>query len=74
MRTVDEIEQCLDDGTLAVIFHIEGAEAIDTDLHALEVLYQAGLRSLGITWSRSQRSSDTACHLPFPAHQTPVPD
>ena len=52
MRTVDELERCLADGTLAVIFHIEGAEAIDTNLDVLEVLYQAGLRSLGITWSR----------------------
>ena len=52
VRTVDELERCLADGTLAVIFHIEGAEAIDTDLNVLEVLYQAGLRSLGITWSR----------------------
>src|SRR5690606_7884594 len=34
------------------LFQIEGAEAIDPDLNALEVLYQAGLRSLGITWSR----------------------
>jgi membrane dipeptidase len=52
VHNVDEIERCLADGTLAVIFHIEGAEAIDTNLDALEVLYQAGLRSIGITWSR----------------------
>ena len=29
-----------------------GAEAIDPDLHALDVLYAAGLRSLGPVWSR----------------------
>ena len=52
VRNVAEMAQCLADGTLAMIFHIEGAEAIDADLHTLEVLYQAGLRSLGITWSR----------------------
>lgn len=52
VRTVKELERCLEDGRLAVIFHIEGAEAIDTNLDVLEVLYQAGLRSLGITWSR----------------------
>jgi membrane dipeptidase len=52
VRTVAEMAQCLADGTLAMIFHIEGAEAIDTELNALETLYQAGLRSLGITWSR----------------------
>ncbi|MBA2519408.1 MAG: membrane dipeptidase, partial [Chloroflexia bacterium] len=32
--------------------HIEGAEAIDPGLDALEVYHAAGLRSLGITWSR----------------------
>ena len=51
-KIVDELEQCLSDGTLAMIIHIEGIEAIDTKLNALEVFYQAGLRSLGITWSR----------------------
>ncbi|QQR40570.1 dipeptidase [Devosia rhizoryzae] len=35
------------------IFHIEGAEAIDTNFHAFDVLYAAGLRSIGITWSRA---------------------
>jgi len=39
-------------GILAIILHFEGAEAIDADLDALEVFYQAGLRSLGIVWSR----------------------
>ena len=37
---------------IAAIFHIEGAEAIDPDLNTLDVLYQAGLRSIGPVWSR----------------------
>lgn len=53
VRALPELRRCLDAGTLAMVFHIEGAEAIDRDLNALEVLYQAGLRSLGITWSRA---------------------
>ena len=52
VRTVDELAHCLDTGVLAAIFHFEGAEPIDTDLNALEVFYQAGLRSLGPVWSR----------------------
>jgi len=47
-----EIRGCLESGTIAAIFHIEGAEAIDPDLHALEVFHRAGLRSLGPVWSR----------------------
>ena len=51
-RSVAEIRACLDASQIAAIFHIEGAEAIDPDLHTLEVLYQAGLRSIGPVWSR----------------------
>jgi membrane dipeptidase len=70
VRTVDELITCLRKGVLAAILHFEGAEAIDPGLDALEVFYQAGLRSLGIVWSRPNafahgvpfgfpRSSDT---------------
>ena len=52
VRTADELESCIHNDVMAAIFHIEGAEAIDEDLHALEVFYQAGLRSLGLVWSR----------------------
>jgi membrane dipeptidase len=52
-RKVDEIQRCLDDGVLAAVLHIEGAEAIDPNFELLEVLYEAGLRSLGPVWSRS---------------------
>jgi membrane dipeptidase len=51
-RSVAEVEACVRDGSVGAILHFEGAEPIDTDLAALEVLYAAGLRSLGITWSR----------------------
>lgn len=48
----DALVQALDGGSFAAVIHIEGAEAIDTDMAALENLYQAGLRSLGLVWSR----------------------
>lgn len=51
-RNVREIEECMENGVLAAVLHSEGAEAIGPDLDELEVLYQAGLRSLGIVWSR----------------------
>jgi membrane dipeptidase len=53
VRTPGEMRRCFADGRLAAVMHIEGAEAIDADLDMLEVLYQAGLRSIGIVWSRS---------------------
>src|SRR5438094_85115 len=52
VRTADELAGSLRSNVLAAILHFEGAEAIDTDLDALEVFYRAGLRSLGLVWSR----------------------
>ncbi len=51
-RSAADIRAAMARGSLAAVFHIEGAEAIDTDLAALDVLHAAGLRSLGIVWSR----------------------
>jgi membrane dipeptidase len=53
--TVAEIRIALETDRLAAVLHMEGAEAIDPDFHALEVLYAAGLRSLGPVWSRPTR-------------------
>jgi membrane dipeptidase len=39
-------------GPPAAVLHLEGAEAIDPELEALEHWYAAGLRSLGPVWSR----------------------
>lgn len=52
-RSVSDIRAAMARGKMAAIFHIEGAEAIDPDFHTLEVLYQAGLRSIGPVWSRT---------------------
>jgi membrane dipeptidase len=52
VRSAAELERALADGVLAAILHFEGAEMIDPELDALEVFYRAGLRSLGIVWSR----------------------
>jgi membrane dipeptidase len=47
-----ELQTAIDAGRIAILPHIEGAECIDTGLDALEVLHAAGLRSLGLVWSR----------------------
>ncbi len=51
-RSADDIRQSLADGRMAAIMHLEGAEPIDADFYALDVLYAAGLRSIGPVWSR----------------------
>lgn len=57
-RSAGEIRQSIEDGSLAVSLHIEGAEAIDKDFNALEMLHAAGLRSLGPVWSRKNIFAD----------------
>jgi membrane dipeptidase len=52
-KTTAEIHAAIDRKALAVVLHLEGCEAIDGDLNFLEVLYAAGLRSLGPVWSRN---------------------
>ncbi|MEZ4658270.1 MAG: membrane dipeptidase [Caldilineaceae bacterium] len=52
VRTADELAHCLANGIFAMLLHIEGAEAIDTDFEALHVFYEMGLRSIGPVWSR----------------------
>ena len=52
-KTAAEIKAAIERGTLAVVLHLEGCEAIDGDLNFLEILYAAGLRSLGPVWSRN---------------------
>lgn len=68
IRTVPEMRECLAAGSLAAIMHIEGAEPIDPELNTLEVLYRAGLRSLGIVWSRPNAFGEG---VPFGWNVTP---
>jgi membrane dipeptidase len=51
-RDAAQIRSTMQQGSLAIVLHMEGACAIDGDLAALDVLYAAGLRSLGPVWSR----------------------
>jgi len=41
-----------EEGEVAAIVHLEGAEAIAADLSNLESWYGRGVRSIGLTWSR----------------------
>ena len=69
-RTVNDIRQCIEAGVLAAVLHIEGAEAIDPEFETLDVLHQAGLRSLGPVWSRSNMFGHG---VPFRCPSSPDP-
>ncbi|MGZ4201591.1 MAG: dipeptidase [Thermoleophilaceae bacterium] len=55
-------------GPPLAVMHLEGAEAIDPQLEALDHWYAAGLRSLGLVWSRG---NDFAHGVPFMAPSSP---
>src|ERR1700730_8854353 len=52
VRTIEDVEYCLARDIHIAIMHMEGAEAIDANLDTLEVFYRAGMRSVGLVWSR----------------------
>jgi len=58
IRSSADLEACVAENRLAMLLHIEGAEAIDPDFNSLEVLHAAGLRSLGPVWSRKNIFAD----------------
>lgn len=50
-RSASEIKSCIEQRVLAMVLHIEGADALDGSLCQLDELYQAGLRSIGPLWN-----------------------
>jgi membrane dipeptidase len=58
VRDAEELLSCLRAGIIAAALHFEGADALDPDLDALDVFYAAGLRSLGVVWSRPNAFAD----------------
>lgn len=54
-RTANDIEAALEKPPMAAVLHLEGADSIDPEFRALNVLYALGLRSLGPVWSRKTR-------------------
>jgi membrane dipeptidase len=51
-RSAADVEAALAGGPLAAILHFEGAEPIEPGLGNLAELYERGLRSVGLVWSR----------------------
>lgn len=51
----EDLEENIEAGNFSAILHFEGAEMIDENFYALETYHSAGLRSLGLVWSRSNQ-------------------
>lgn len=65
---IDALDACIDGEAVGAIPHIEGAAAVAPDLVNLRSLYEIGLRSLGLVWSRPNAF---AHGVPFEHDATP---
>ncbi|WP_428910942.1 dipeptidase [Niallia sp. Krafla_26] len=50
----------LKDGEIGTMLTLEGVEAIGNDLKKLNILYQLGVRSIGLTWNHANLAADGA--------------
>lgn len=67
-RSAADVRACLDGDAIAAVPHLEGAAAVAPDLSNLDFLYAAGVRSIGLTWSRP---NDFAHGVPFEYPRSP---
>ncbi len=51
-RNAADLDRCRDEDKLAMVLHLEGAEAVDPSLADLENWYGLRVRSIGPVWSR----------------------
>ena len=54
-RSAVDIAACRAEGVLALVAHIEGADALDEEGEQLQAFYDAGVRSIGPFWNLSNR-------------------
>ncbi len=50
----------LQDGEIGAMLTLEGVEAIGNDITKLQILYQLGVRSVGLTWNHANLAADGA--------------
>jgi len=50
----------LQENEIGAVLTLEGVDAIGNDLHKLSILYQLGVRSVGLTWNNANMAADGA--------------
>lgn len=58
VRTPSKLEASVESDRLTAVMHLEGAAPVGHDLEYLDLLYAAGLRSIGPVWSRPNAFGD----------------
>lgn len=57
-RSVADIDAARERGELAILLSLEGVDAIGNDLALLRILYELGVRGVGLVWSRRNYAGD----------------
>jgi membrane dipeptidase len=52
-KSFSEIQKAREEGKIALLITMEGAEPLGTDLNLLRIFYELGVRSIGLTHARS---------------------
>jgi membrane dipeptidase len=58
IRSAADLQQCIDNGTFAILLHFEGSDMLDPAGYALDVFSQAGVRGVGMTHFRRNRYTE----------------
>ncbi len=59
--TAADFERAHQEGKVALLLHIEGAEGIHGDIDLLHIYHQLGVRSLGLTWMYRNEVAEGNC-------------
>ncbi|PLR89149.1 dipeptidase [Bacillus sp. T33-2] len=59
LRNWDDFDK-LGDGEIGAMLTLEGVDAIGNDLTKLKILYELGVRSVGLTWNNANLAADGA--------------
>src|ERR1700751_905520 len=63
-KSYREIQNAREEGKIALLITMEGAEPLGNDLHLLRVFYELGVRSIGLTHARSNAAGHGGIFAP----------
>ena len=64
-RTTAEAFTAKEDGDIALMLSLEGADPLHNDLGLLRIFYELGVRGVGLVWSRRNYAADGAFFAPL---------
>src|SRR5438128_6750286 len=63
-KSYPDVQKSREDGKIALLITMEGAEPLGTDLNLLRIFYELGLRVIGLTHARSNAAGSGGLFVP----------